>query len=174
MSSGLMNGASLHRTRTAITNLLLTRSCQKPLCRVRIFIGYAARKDPISLLRSIGKNCVDISSVSKNRSSILCSLARVSMAIPHRSSRDRHCSRRGQERSSRYTWRSPRSAVYTLTLPVLNQAAHVLFLVSGEDKADIVYEVLKSDNQKQYPAGLVRPIDGILSWFLDKAATARI
>ena len=62
----------------------------------------------------------------------------------------------------------------TLTLPVLNQAAHVLFLVSGEDKADIVYEVLKSDNQKQYPAGLVRPVDGILSWFLDKAAAARI
>ena len=62
----------------------------------------------------------------------------------------------------------------SLTLPVFNHAADVIFLVSGEDKADIVYEVLKSNNQKQYPAGLVQPIDGILSWFLDKAAAARI
>ena len=31
----------------------------------------------------------------------------------------------------------------SLTLPVLNQAANILFLVAGNDKADIVYEVLK-------------------------------
>lgn len=62
----------------------------------------------------------------------------------------------------------------SLTLPVLNQAAHVLFLVSGKDKADIAYEILKSDNQKQYPAGLVQPVNGILSWFLDGAAASRI
>ncbi len=62
----------------------------------------------------------------------------------------------------------------SLTLPVFNRAAHVLFLVAGNHKADIVYEVLKSDNQRQYPAGLVRPIDGRLSWFIDKAAASRI
>jgi 6-phosphogluconolactonase len=62
----------------------------------------------------------------------------------------------------------------SLTLPVFNQAADVIFLVSGEDKADIVYEVLKFNNLRQYPAGLVQPVNGILSWFLDKAAAARI
>jgi len=62
----------------------------------------------------------------------------------------------------------------SLTLPMINQAADVFFLVSGEDKADIVYEILKFNNQKQYPAGLVQPVDGILTWFLDKAAAARI
>jgi 6-phosphogluconolactonase/glucosamine-6-phosphate isomerase/deaminase len=34
----------------------------------------------------------------------------------------------------------------TLTLPVLNRAACVMFLVSGADKADIVREVLKNEN----------------------------
>lgn len=62
----------------------------------------------------------------------------------------------------------------SLALTVLNQAAHVLFLVSGRDKADIAHEVLRSNNQKHYPAGLVQPADGILSWFLDEAAASRI
>ena len=62
----------------------------------------------------------------------------------------------------------------SLTLPVLNQAAHVLFLVSGKDKADIAYKVLRSDHQKYYPAGLVQPVAGTLSWFLDEAAASRI
>jgi 6-phosphogluconolactonase len=62
----------------------------------------------------------------------------------------------------------------TLTLPVLKQAAHVLFLVSGKDKADIVHEVLKSDNREHYPAGLVQPVDGMLSWLIDKAAASRL
>ena len=62
----------------------------------------------------------------------------------------------------------------SLTLPVLNCAADVLFLIAGYDKADIVYEVLKSGNRKQYPAGCVQPGDGILSWFIDKAAASRL
>jgi 6-phosphogluconolactonase len=62
----------------------------------------------------------------------------------------------------------------SLTLPVFNRAAHVIFLVSGEDKANIVYEVLKCDNQKKYPAGLVKPFDGMLFWLLDKAAAASL
>ena len=50
----------------------------------------------------------------------------------------------------------------SLTLPVLNRAANILFLVSGNDKADIVYEVLTNENRKQYPAGRVQPTDGEL------------
>jgi len=62
----------------------------------------------------------------------------------------------------------------SLTLPVLNRSAHLLFLVAGDDKADIVHEVLRSGSQKQYPAGRVQPVDGILSWFIDKAAASKI
>lgn len=62
----------------------------------------------------------------------------------------------------------------SLTLPVLNRSAHVLFLIAGNGKADIVYEVLKSGDQNRYPAGLVQPVDGMLSWFIDKAAASKI
>ena len=62
----------------------------------------------------------------------------------------------------------------SLTLPVLNRAANILFLVSGNDKADIVHEVLTDKNRKQYPAGLVQPTDGVLNWFIDKAAASKI
>jgi 6-phosphogluconolactonase len=62
----------------------------------------------------------------------------------------------------------------SLTLPVLNRAANVIFLVAGNDKAYIVYEVLKSGNRKQYPAGCVQPVNGTLSWFIDKAAASKI
>jgi 6-phosphogluconolactonase len=68
----------------------------------------------------------------------------------------------------------PRFSRVSLTLPVLNQASHVLFLVSGREKADIVYEVLKSAHQKKYPAGLIHPVNGTLSWFLDKSAALRL
>jgi 6-phosphogluconolactonase len=62
----------------------------------------------------------------------------------------------------------------SLTLPVLNRAAHVLFLVAGNEKADIVNELLISGNRKQYPAGRVQPTGGTLSWFIDKAAASKI
>ncbi len=62
----------------------------------------------------------------------------------------------------------------SLTLPVLNRAANVVFLVAGAEKANIVHEVLKSGNRKRYPAGRVQPVDGKLSWFLDKAAASKI
>lgn len=63
----------------------------------------------------------------------------------------------------------------TLTLPVLNNAGHVLFLVTGRAKADIVAKILgPGKNKERYPAGLVRPVRGRLSWFLDKEAAAKI
>lgn len=64
----------------------------------------------------------------------------------------------------------------TLTLPVLNAAAHVVFLVDGAEKADIVSRVLASDSAKapQYPAQLVRPDHGTVAWYLDEAAAKRL
>jgi 6-phosphogluconolactonase len=58
----------------------------------------------------------------------------------------------------------------TLTLPVLNAAAQVLFLVSGAEKAKAVKAVL--GDRALLPAGLVQPDKGRLVWMLDTAAAA--
>lgn len=57
----------------------------------------------------------------------------------------------------------------TLTFPVLNAAAQVVFLVAGAAKAGIVHEIFSNPNAS-YPAELVRPDDGKLLWMLDHAA----
>jgi 6-phosphogluconolactonase len=57
----------------------------------------------------------------------------------------------------------------TFTLPVINRAACVMFLVSGADKANIVREVLENENAN-LPSQKVRPADGRLLWLLDRAA----
>jgi len=56
----------------------------------------------------------------------------------------------------------------TMTLPLLNSGAVVLFLVSGAEKAGIVKEVL--EGPKKYPAQFVQPTQGQLLWMLDKDA----
>jgi 6-phosphogluconolactonase len=61
----------------------------------------------------------------------------------------------------------------TLTLPVLNAARCVAFLVSGTDKADALHAVLEGDAPgEQYPAKLVKPDDGKLIWLMDRAAAS--
>ena len=62
----------------------------------------------------------------------------------------------------------------TLTLPVLNKAAQVLFLASGRAKAEVVSAVLEGDDGQHYPAGFVRPIHGGVTWFIDKEAGERL
>lgn len=63
----------------------------------------------------------------------------------------------------------------TLTLPVLNQARLVAFLISGTDKAAALHEVLegKAPGEK-YPSKLVQPVDGKLIWFVDRAASSEL
>lgn len=60
----------------------------------------------------------------------------------------------------------------TLTLPVLNAAKRVIFLVSGAGKAEILREVLKPSVPARYPAQLVQPESGAVVWYVDKAAAA--
>ena len=63
----------------------------------------------------------------------------------------------------------------TMTLPLLNAAASVVFLVAGADKAEIVREVLRGGaSTSGYPAQLVRPRDGRLTWLLDRAAAQHL
>ncbi len=59
----------------------------------------------------------------------------------------------------------------TLTFPVLNNAACDMFLVSGKEKAQRVREIL--DEGKDFPAGMVRPVDGTLLWMMDRAAAGK-
>jgi len=58
----------------------------------------------------------------------------------------------------------------TLTFPVLNAAARVIFLVAGAEKAKIVKSVLS--DQAMVPAGMIRPTEGELIWLADRAAAA--
>jgi 6-phosphogluconolactonase len=63
----------------------------------------------------------------------------------------------------------------TLTLPVLNDARCVAFLVSGTDKAAPLHEVLEGKAPgEEYPSKLVRPVDGKLIWFVDRAAASEL
>ncbi|MFN0316380.1 MAG: 6-phosphogluconolactonase [Burkholderiales bacterium] len=60
----------------------------------------------------------------------------------------------------------------TLTVPVLNNAACVLFMVSGADKAAALQEVLEGRHEpERLPAQLIRPPKGRLMWFADAAAS---
>lgn len=63
----------------------------------------------------------------------------------------------------------------SFTLPVLNAARCIAFLVSGTDKAPALRAVLDENCPgEQYPSKLVKPKDGKLIWFLDRAAASEL
>jgi 6-phosphogluconolactonase len=62
----------------------------------------------------------------------------------------------------------------TLTLPVLDAAAKVVFLVAGAAKAETARRVLEEPADEARPASLVRPDRGELVWLLDHEAASRL
>ncbi len=64
----------------------------------------------------------------------------------------------------------------TFTVPLINQAHAVVFLVSGRSKAPALKAVLedRTADREKFPAKLIRPEQGRLIWFLDHAAAAEL
>jgi 6-phosphogluconolactonase len=60
----------------------------------------------------------------------------------------------------------------TFTLPVLNAAARVSFLVAGADKAERLSAVLGDPEGTAFPAQRVRPHGALAEWFVDGDAGA--
>lgn len=59
----------------------------------------------------------------------------------------------------------------TLTAPVTNLAACVVFMATGAGKALTLKSVIEgSANADQFPSQLIRPENGELHWFVDEAA----
>ncbi|MDN3588361.1 6-phosphogluconolactonase [Pedobacter aquatilis] len=60
----------------------------------------------------------------------------------------------------------------SLTAPLINKAENIAFLAFGENKAEALLHVIGNDekNFEKYPAQLINPIDGKLTWFVDEAA----
>jgi 6-phosphogluconolactonase len=63
----------------------------------------------------------------------------------------------------------------TLTLPVLNESAQIVFLVAGKSKANIVKELLVTrPTIAKFPAQRIQPVDGALTWFITRDAAAEL
>ena len=62
----------------------------------------------------------------------------------------------------------------TLTIPVINAAWAAIFVVAGEDKAEVLKAVLEGEaDPRAYPARFIRPV-GELAWMVDRAAARLI
>jgi 6-phosphogluconolactonase len=66
---------------------------------------------------------------------------------------------------------SPPIPRVTFTLPMINQAQCVIFLVAGADKRDVVRSIMEDPDEARaiYPAARVRP-QGRVVWFVDPEA----
>ncbi|MEP6984061.1 MAG: 6-phosphogluconolactonase [Chloroflexota bacterium] len=69
--------------------------------------------------------------------------------------------------SAKQTWR------ITLTVPVINNAANVMFLVAGTGKAERLKQVIQGEfKPNELPSQLIKPTDGNLIWAVDQAAAS--
>jgi len=62
------------------------------------------------------------------------------------------------------TWR------ITFTFPLINHAAEVLYLIAGDDKAEVLRDILEGEKKDAYPTQQVQPVNGKLLWIIEKGA----
>lgn len=63
----------------------------------------------------------------------------------------------------------------TMTGPVLNASAEVVFLITGNGKTERVAQILnKEHGAEQFPVAHIKPTSGQLRWFLDSAAASEV
>ena len=62
----------------------------------------------------------------------------------------------------------------SVTLPVINSARQVIFLVAGEEKSDAVVRAFGGEPTPDAPGSLVRPTDGELILLLDQPVASRL
>jgi 6-phosphogluconolactonase len=60
----------------------------------------------------------------------------------------------------------------TMTFPLLNRARLVVFLATGDNKADVVARAVAGD--RDLPAARIAPVEGRLVWLLDAGAASRL
>lgn len=61
----------------------------------------------------------------------------------------------------------------TLTYKAINDAKNIIFLISGEEKKEIVKKIF-INKEKNYPAVKVEPVNGSLLYLLDKNAAGEL
>jgi 6-phosphogluconolactonase len=61
----------------------------------------------------------------------------------------------------------------TMTLPLINAARSVTFLVAGTAKAETLRAVLEGET-RSLPSQMVEPTEGELVWLVDEAAASRL
>jgi 6-phosphogluconolactonase len=62
----------------------------------------------------------------------------------------------------------------TLTLPMLRAAREILFLVTGDKKADAAARAFDGEPSREIPGSLVRAVRGVTTAVLDSAAAAKV
>jgi len=60
----------------------------------------------------------------------------------------------------------------TMTIPLINLARQIIFMVTGNGKAEIIKAVFSED--LRYPAQFIKPVNGELRWFIDKDAAGSL
>lgn len=59
----------------------------------------------------------------------------------------------------------------TLTLPAINHARDIFFLVAGQNKASVVQDLF-ADEKCNHPAASIKPVKGRLTWFFTQDAVS--
>lgn len=63
----------------------------------------------------------------------------------------------------------------TLMPSLVNRSVNMAFMVSGEDKADMLHKVMRGAHEpKKYPSQLIKKKMGELQWFVDEGAASRL